>query len=51
MFLRASIRRISKAQNFEDEVKRLTAMIQTLHARNQELQAQLVVERQEKTSK
>jgi hypothetical protein len=48
-FLRVSLRRISKAQDFEDELKRECAVNEMLLAQNQELIAQLDAEHQEKT--
>jgi hypothetical protein len=48
-FLRASLKRISKSYNFEDELTRMSAMNKMLLTWNQELEAQLDVERREKT--
>jgi hypothetical protein len=49
-FLRASLRRIVEAKNFEDELMWMSIMNEMLLARNQELEAQLKAEHQEKTS-
>jgi hypothetical protein len=48
-FLRASLKRISKSYNFEDELTRMSAMNKMLLTRNQELEAQLDAECREKT--
>jgi hypothetical protein len=48
-FLRASLMRISESQNFEDELERVRAMNEMLLTQNEELVAQLDVERREKT--
>jgi hypothetical protein len=50
--LRVSLKRIYEAQNFDDELtwmSGLSAMNEMLLAKNQELEAQLEAERQEKT--
>jgi hypothetical protein len=47
-FLRASLRRISEAQNFEDEMEWVRAMNEMLLTQNEELVAQLDAERWEK---
>jgi hypothetical protein len=47
-FLRASLRRITEAQNFEDELTWMSGMNEMLLARNKELEAQLEGKHQEK---
>jgi hypothetical protein len=50
-FLRVFIKRPFEAQNFEDDLKRVSALNKTLLAQNQELEAQLAIECQEKAGK
>jgi hypothetical protein len=47
-FLRVSIKRLNEAQNFEDELKWVSAMNETLLVQNQELKTQLAEENQVK---
>jgi hypothetical protein len=46
-----SLKRLTEAQNFEDEMKQVTTLNETLLARNQELVTQLVEESQEEIGK
>jgi hypothetical protein len=39
-FLRVSLKRLTDAQNFEDELKQVNALNETLLARNQKLETQ-----------
>jgi hypothetical protein len=50
-FLRVCIKRLSEAQNFKDELKRASALNETLLARNQELKLQLAEESRGKAGK
>jgi hypothetical protein len=45
MFLRASLRSVFEAPNFEDKLERVRAMNEMLHTHNEQLIAQLNVER------
>jgi hypothetical protein len=50
-FLSVYIKRLSEAQNFDNELKWVSAMNDTLLARNQKLETQLAEESREKAGK